>query len=209
MERRAYYDAEPWYQREKTQDWYQQMEKTNEGMREVLGEYLTRRTAVLEVACGGGWLAEFILSAGVKSYSGFDYSETAVKNARSRLGNFEEAKLRRADALLPEVYSKKYDLIVSHQFLHCLIGKDRARWLANCRSALHPEGVLVFSSIIGVPPDLAEQVDAVSKQNKPGNRYYASEEEIRSEIAAAGMELEHTTHPEEHSAIFVVSPNIP
>lgn len=209
MERRAYYDAEPWYQREMTQDWYQQMEKTNEGMRQTLMDYLSRRSTVLEVACGGGWLAEHILSAGVKSYSGFDYSETAVKNARARLEKFEDAKLRRADALSREAYSKKYDLIVAHQFLHCLVGRDRALWLANCHSALQPEGVLVFSSMIGIPPQLAEQVDATTKQNKPGNRYYADEEEIKNEIAGAGMELEHVVHPEEFSAIFVVSPNIP
>jgi len=208
MQRRAYYDAEPRYQREKTQDWYQQKEKTNQGMREVLTEYLTPRHSVLEVACGGGWLSEFILKAGVKSYSGFDFSETAVTNARKRLAAFEEAKMWRGDALAAQYYSKKYDSIVSHQFLQCLIGPDRVKWLAHCRSALKPEGVLIFSSAIGIPPSLAASIDPVTKQNKLGNRYYATEEEIKAEILKAGLELEEVIHPEEFSGIFVAGASI-
>lgn len=208
MERRAYYDAEPWYQREKTQDWYQQMEPTNEAMKAVLEEYVSTRRSVLEVACGGGWLAEYLLKKGVRSYSGFDFSETAVTNARKRLGEFEDAKVWRGDALAPQYYTKQYDVVVSNQFLHCLIGKDRADWLKKCKAALRPAGVLVISCAIGVAPALADTVDPVTKQNKPGNRYYADEEEIKAELTAAGFEVEEVLHPEDFSAIFVASPQI-
>jgi SAM-dependent methyltransferase len=208
MERRAYYDAEPWYQREKTQDWYQQMEKTNEAMRLALGEYFSKRLTVLEIACGGGWLAEFILKSKVSSYSGFDFSETAVSNARKRLGEFEDARIWRGDALNPQYYTKQYGLVVSHQFLHCLVGPDRVKWLSLCRKALRPEGVLVISSMIGIPPSEAGDVDSKTKLNKPGNRYYASEEEITAEIETAGMELEEVLHPEDNSAIFVIGAKI-
>ncbi len=208
METRPYYDAEPWYKREKTLDWYQQMEKTNQAMQELLGEFITKKTTVLEVACGGGWLAEFILKGNVNSYSGFDFSETAITNAKKRLATFEDAKIWRADALSPQIYLKKYNLIISHQFLHCLIGKDRGEWLKKCRSALHSDGVLVFSSMIGIPESLSSAVNPETKVNKPGNRYYADEKEIISEIEAAGFELEHVVHPEDNSAIFVASPVI-
>jgi|GEM_PF-5244963 len=204
MERRAYYDAEPWYKREGTQDWYQQMEPTNEALRVALGEYFSKRLTVLEIACGGGWLAEFILKAGVSSYSGFDFSETAVNNARKRLGDFEDARLWRGDALNPQYYTKQYSLVVSHQFLHCLIGPDRVKWLSLCRKALRPEGVLVISSMVGIPSSESGDVDAKTKLNKPGNRYYASEDEIKAEILEAGMELEDVLHPEDNSAIFIV-----
>lgn len=208
LERRAYYDAEPRYQREKTPEWYQQSEKTNESMRESLKEFLTPKKSVLEIGCGGGGLAEFILKTGVKAYSGFDFSETAVTNARQRLGEFEEARIWRSDALDPKTYSKKYDCLVAHQFLHCLIGPDRAKWFSLCRTAIHPDGVLVFSTMVGVPPRLAEAYDSSTKQNKMKNRYFADENEIKAEIAAAGFELEHVIHPEENSAIFVAGPVI-
>ncbi len=208
MQRRAYYDAEPWYKKEATSDWYQQMEITNQNMMSLLQEHLSPRYSVLEIACGGGWLAEFILKFGVKSYSGFDYAETAVANARKKISAFEEAKLWRSDALTPQPYSKKYDCIVAHQFLHCLAKPDRIKWLSLCKSALKAEGVFIFSSMIGIPADLASTINPSTKLNKPGNRYYADEEEIKSEILAAGFELEEVIHPEDFSAIFVVGPRI-
>jgi 2-polyprenyl-3-methyl-5-hydroxy-6-metoxy-1,4-benzoquinol methylase len=204
MQRRAYYDAEPWYQREKTVDWYQQQEKTNEKMKEILVDFVSPKSVVLEVACGGGWLAEHVLKAGVKSYSGFDFAETAVKNAKARLGNFEDAKIWRADALSDSPYKKKYNLILAHQFLHCLKGEDRKKWLSLAATALYPDGVMVLSSIIGIPEKLNASIDPVTKQNKPGNRYYADENQIKDEAIASGFELEEVLHPEENSAIFVL-----
>ncbi len=208
MERRAYYDAEPWYKREATQDWYQQMEKTNEKIKEILGEYISPHKSILEVGCGGGWLAEHILKAGARSYSGFDFSETAMTNARKRLSSFEDAKVWRADALSPLPYAKKYDCIIANQFFHCLIGKDRVQWLTNCRNALKAESVLIFSCSVGIPDSLRETIDPSSKLNKPGNRYYADEAEIKTELEAAGLELEEVIHPEDHSAIFIAGPRI-
>jgi hypothetical protein len=52
--RREYYDAEPWYQREKTQDWYQQMEFTNQAVKDLLQQIIQPDFRILEVACGGG-----------------------------------------------------------------------------------------------------------------------------------------------------------
>lgn len=186
MEKRPYYDAEPQYLKAKTQDWFPQMEKTNQALRDLLGEYISPRSVVLEVACGGGWLAEFILKAGVKSYSGFDFSETAVKNARARLADFEEARIWRADALSPQIYTKKYNFIISHQFLQCLVGADRARWLKACSTAFYPDGVFVLSTTLGT----------------------ASEAEVKAELEAAGFEVEEVVRPEESTAIFVASPVI-
>ncbi len=208
MERRAYYDAEPSYQKEKTQDWHDQKEKTNEAMKEALAEYISPKLNVLEVACGGGWLAEYLLKAKIDAYSGFDFSETAVTNARKRLGEFEDARIWRGDALEPRFYTKKYDCVVSNQFLHCLMGADRAKWLANCKAALKPAGVLVISCAVGIPPGEAASIDPKTKKNKAGSRYYADEAEIKAEIAAAGFEIEEVLHPEENSAIFVAGPLI-
>ncbi|MGZ3711307.1 MAG: class I SAM-dependent methyltransferase [Bdellovibrionota bacterium] len=208
MQRRAYYDAEPWYQKEKTQDWYKQKEKTNEAMKEALQEYISPKLSVLEVGCGGGWLAEHLLKAGIRQYAGFDYAETAVTNARARLGAYEDARIWRSDALLPQNYTKKYNLVLAHQFLQCLVGPDRAKWLKLCKSAINPAGVLLIGTTIGIPETIAATVDPQTKLNKRGNRYYADEEEIKAEIIAAGFELEEVIHPEKNSAIFVAGPQI-
>ena len=85
MERKTYYDAEAWYQREKTLDWYQQMPRSNEIFKGLLRNIINEDSVLTEVACGGGWLAEFFVTLNPKKYRGFDFSETAVQNANLRL----------------------------------------------------------------------------------------------------------------------------
>ena len=74
--RRTYYDAEPWYQREKSANWYQQNSISNKAIKAILKDLVAEQQCVMEIGCGGGWLAEFVLSLGVKKYFGFDFSET-------------------------------------------------------------------------------------------------------------------------------------
>lgn len=183
------------------------MEKTNEAMRESLKEYATKRS-VLEIGCGGGWLAEYLLKMGVKTYSGFDFSETAVKNTRSRLAAFEDAKIWRGDALNPQYYTKKYGCLVAHQFLQCLVGADRTKWLTNCRASVKSDGILLISTVIGMPNVADDPINPETKMNKSGTIYYATEEEVKAEIHAAGFEIEEILHPEENVAIFAAGPLI-
>jgi len=202
--RRKYYDAEPWYQREKTQDWYQQMELTNHAVKSLLRYVLNEESQILEVACGGGWLAEFVLNLKINKYTGFDFSETAVSNARSRLKKYKNWAILRGDALSPEIYDCSVDLIIAHQFLHCLIGKDRHTWLKLCSDTLlRNNGYLLLSSMIGLPESHVGFVDRNTRINKPHNRYYAEDDEIHREISKAGFTIEKTAYPEGYSGIYL------
>lgn len=49
MNRRTYYDAEPWYQRENTRDWYQQMEISNLAIKQKLVDLIHA-----DIACSRG-----------------------------------------------------------------------------------------------------------------------------------------------------------
>jgi len=210
LKRRTYFDAEPWYQREKTGDWYQQMEKTNEAFKELLEENLNKSHRVLEVACGGGWLAEYIMGLGVEYYAGFDFAETAVKNAAERLKRYNNVEIMRGDALDPSLYNGDYDFIVAHQFLHCLIGDDRKIWLNLCSDALGKNrGTFLLSSMIGLPESLGDNVNPVTRVNIPGNRYYAEDEGIRDELKSADFEIERIIYPENNSGIYLSKKILP
>lgn len=204
MKRRRYYDAEPWYLREKTHEWYQQMEKTNEMFCDLLKENLDKNSLVLEVACGGGGMARYIVNLGVKAYLGFDFAETAVQNAGESLKNFSNAEIIRGDALDSTLYEGPYNVIIAHQFLHCLIGEDRKTWLDLC---FHPvrknNGIFLLSSMIGLPEIFKGIVDPTTRINTPGNRYYAEDQEIQDELKNAGYKIKETIYPEDHSAIYL------
>jgi len=207
MERKTYYDAEPWYQREKTRDWYQQMETSNVAFKRKLAELITAESIITEVACGGGWLAEFIATLRPKAYRGFDFAGTAAKNASARLKHVENFHFFEGDALSPASYSPDANLVVSHQFLHCLVGNDRFRWMALVRESLeHNGGSFLLSSMIGLPDSLRGEVNEETKINRPGNRYYAEDEEIQSELRAAGFQIAGILYPEPHVGIYQALP---
>lgn len=203
MKRKTYYDADPWYQREKTIDWYQQMEPSNDAIKAKLKELINFNSIITEVACGGGWLAEFIVTLNPKEYRGFDFSETAASNAANRLQKIENFNCIQGDALSPKSYSLDTNLILAHQFLHCLVGEDRTRWMAICKDVLsHSSGSLLFTSMIGLPKSVRDAVDEKTRINKPGNRYYAEDCEIQSELRLVGFKIVETIYPEEHVGIY-------
>lgn len=205
MERRTYYDAEPWYQREKTIDWYQQVELPNEAIKTRLREIINTGSVVTEVACGGGWLAEFISTLKPKTYRGFDFAETAANNASKRLRDMENFICFQGDALSPTSYATDTNLILAHQFLHCLVGEDRIRWMTICKDVLSPNsGSLLLSSMVGLPASVRDTVDEKTRINRPGNRYYAEDEEIQSELRSVGFSIAETIYPESHSGIYMV-----
>ena len=203
--RRKYYDAEPVYLRENTPNWYQQLPTTNEAIQEILGELAPGKSA-LEVGCGGAWLGRFLLQQGARAYTGFDYSETAIAYARKRVGKFSAARVFVGDALDPASYAKGSELLVAHQFAQCLIGEDRMRWLHFAREAIAPGGAFVMSTMVGVPPGLAQVVDPISRVNRFRNRFFASRDEVRKELEAAGFRIERECAPEKHMMIFLARP---
>ncbi len=195
--RKTYFDAEPWYQREGSGDWYQQCQSSNEAMVKILRPW-SKGSSILEIGCGGvGWLGEFLLTEGCRKYHGIDLAESAISRASERLSEFEHVTLTRGDALNPQWYDDSRDLIVANQFLHCIIGADRSVWFDGCHSCLsQTEGRLVLSSMVGIPDHLSNEIDRVSRVNRPGNRYYAEPEEIREELRRHGFSIltEHQAH---------------
>jgi len=202
MKRRTYYDAEPWYQRENTVDWYQQMPATNKKVKQILLEWITPESRIIETACGGGNMAEYIASLQPCTYYGFDYSETAVRHARKRLKAQTICRIDRGDALDRRYFEPCcYDILLSHQFLHCLVGDDRQLFLQNCQSALKGvQSKIILSSMHGVPPQL--EIDPITRTNKPGNRYYAFDQEIKSELDVAGFKMVDVSYPEDYCLII-------
>lgn len=205
--RRRYYDAEPIYLREQTPQWYQQLQTTNERIQGILLELIQPNSHVLQVGCGGAWLGRFLVQKGIASYTGFDFSESAIKYAKLRVGKFKNAKVYKGDALDFESYPRDMDLILSHQFAQCMIGDDRKTWLENARMALKPEtGRLLISSLVGIPEGLTSTVDPQTRVNKTRNRYFADIEELRTEITQTGYKIENEWLPEENVAILLVRP---
>lgn len=92
----------------------------------------------------------------------------------------------------------EYDVVLDGHCLHCIIGDDRARMLANVHRALVPSASLFVSTMCGEitipalracfdPGTRCQVVDGVS------HRFIGDADEILDEIRAAGFEIVRST----------------
>jgi 2-polyprenyl-3-methyl-5-hydroxy-6-metoxy-1,4-benzoquinol methylase len=77
-------------------------------------------TSILEVGCGGGRLAEMLITGTNAGYCGFDFSPVAVRQATARTCRPEMFSV--GNALDHRSYDRPYDLIVSTEVLEHIEG---------------------------------------------------------------------------------------
>jgi SAM-dependent methyltransferase len=150
-------------------------------------------TRLLEIGCGAGNLAGWFADRGF-DVTGIDISPAAIEWATERA-------IARARFLVGDVVAElqgTYDVIIDGHCLHCIIGDDRARLLANVHDALAPGGHFFVATMCGAitnaklracfdPVTRCQVVDGVAY------RYIGDAVEILAELRAAGFEIVRST----------------
>lgn len=117
---------------------------------EHLGRYefasnFVRGMRALDVACGSGYGAQMLYSAGARSYLGVDISPEAIRLAESRYKVSEQISFVLDDAcVLGCVRPRTIDVAVSFETIEHLT--DPRKFLASVRDALVPGGTLIVST---------------------------------------------------------------
>jgi SAM-dependent methyltransferase len=106
----------------------------------------------LELGCGNGASSLLMAERGYEAW-GIDISPTAVGWARERFAASKlPAVLCQGDVRdMRSMADAFFDIVVDGSCLHCLVGSDRADCLAEVRRVLKPDGILVVSSMCGLP----------------------------------------------------------
>jgi SAM-dependent methyltransferase len=113
--------------------------------------------SILDVACGPGWLSESLYRFGYR-VTGVDIAEGLLTVARERIRSLPRAPLNRDPSWIEfrsldietERLDRKFDAAVLYDCLHHFV--DAAGALANIRSMLSEEGVLLIKEGTMPPP---------------------------------------------------------
>lgn len=147
---------------------------------------------VLELGCGAGNVAASLAARGF-DVTGIDISRTAVAWATERA--VPGARFGVGDVV--DGIDGTYDLVLDGHCLHCIIGEDRARLLANVRRALAPAGSFFVATMCGdvTIPALRACFDPATRCQVVGGvayRFIGDAEEILEELRAAGFTIERS-----------------
>jgi SAM-dependent methyltransferase len=146
-------------------------------------------TRVLELGCGAGNIASSLVERGF-DVTGIDISPTAIAWATERAIPGTRFVVGDLVAEIPG----EYDLVIDGHCLHCIIGDDRARMLANVRGALVPGGKFFVATMCGeiTLPKLRACFDPVTRCQVVDGiayRYIGDPDEILDELRTAGFEI--------------------
>jgi ubiquinone/menaquinone biosynthesis C-methylase UbiE len=98
---------------------------------------------------------------------------------------------------LSEVEAGTFDMAVDGRCLHCIIGKDRARFLNTAYRVLKPSGILLINTMCNeVPktPYWQEHFDPATRCTLHGDlatRYIGDSNDILQEIISASFRILH------------------
>ncbi|MFT3697820.1 MAG: class I SAM-dependent methyltransferase [Kofleriaceae bacterium] len=181
--------------------------------REQLAPYLARtRGRLLELGCGAGNMLAWLIERGF-DVSGIDISDAAIEWARERAPN---AHFEVGNAVI--TIAGEFDVILDGNCLHCIVGDDRARLLANIHAALRPGGVFIASTMCGPihNPKLLAQFDPATRcqiVDGVSYRYIGDADAILAELRAANFtiadfHIEPRKHPDDqdHLITFATRP---
>ncbi|MCK4980232.1 MAG: methyltransferase domain-containing protein [Candidatus Delongbacteria bacterium] len=153
---------------------------------------LPKSIKILELGCGD---AELSLSLADLGYyvSGIDISPTAIEWAKEKATERDmKSDFRVGDVLSMEYDDNSFDIAVDSYCLHCIIGRDREKFLKEIKRILKPDGLLIGITMSNTIPEDIKQYFNENREmvrNGVAGRYIGRSDDILKEFKNSGYEL--------------------
>jgi ubiquinone/menaquinone biosynthesis C-methylase UbiE len=159
-------------------------------------EAFPKQGNLLELGCGAGNLSVYFSQAGYKT-TGIDIAPTAIHWAIENAGKANvEVNFMQGDVLtLLDIVNESFDIALDGRCFHCIIGRDRDRFLRSVHRVLKVGGILIICSMCNQIPDTPyyrEHFDPVSRcilYQDVAIRYIGDSNEILKEVISANFRL--------------------
>lgn len=146
---------------------------------------------LLEIGCGAA--NHLVPLAPQFELAGIDISPTAIDWARERIEKAGvRADVRAGDVRQLPWEDATFDVVRDGHLLHCIIGEDRPRVLAEARRVLNPNGALLVFTMCGdkgLPPEQWDPATRLCMREGVAIRYVGRQEDLEEEVAAAGFDI--------------------
>jgi ubiquinone/menaquinone biosynthesis C-methylase UbiE len=158
--------------------------------------HFPKNGSLLELGCGAGDLSLWAAQRRFEVH-GVDISPFAIQWAQEK-ANAQKipAHFQTASVLDLPFASDSFDVVLDGRCFHCIIGPDRAKFLAEAYRVLKPGGILHVASMCGTPSceKYLKQFDPASRcllRDGFAVRFLGQPETIAAELASAGYKLIH------------------
>lgn len=171
-------------------------ERISQSMFEIATKVLQRDNiyngSMLDLGCGDGKLTIKFAQNGYETY-GIDISPTAISWAEERAKTQSvDAKFQVGNALdLPHL-SEKFNIVIDSFCFHCIIGKDRKKFLSEAFRVLINNGILIIMTKCGNPKEQNYPFDPITRckiEDGIPTRYMGLPESIVDEVKNAGFNI--------------------
>jgi 2-polyprenyl-3-methyl-5-hydroxy-6-metoxy-1,4-benzoquinol methylase len=152
---------------------------------------------LLELGCGAGNISIWLAKKGYDVY-GIDISPTAIEWAKEKAKEHNiNIDFKVGNVLdLQDFSSNLFDIVLDGHCFHCIIGKDRRKFLLSASRVLKHSGLLLISTMCGevISEKVKEHFDPETRcliYKGVATRYIGMKEDILDEIAKSGLGILH------------------
>lgn len=180
-----------WATNKQVEEYYEILERT------LRTEYTPSTGRVLELGCGDGCNALWFKVRGYDVY-GVDIAPTAIEWARNKASEQHlDVDFRVGDVLnLDGFDDNAFELVLDGHCFHCIIGDDRAAFLASAFRVLRPGGLFHVCTMCGevTGPEFSAMFDSESRclvRDDIAMRYIGMPDNILGELESVGFKIVH------------------